>query len=126
MKKLIKKLSILMMSAIMILSTVVLAQAEEVNNDTEEVVEYTKMVSASTYASTYAIPSGYTIKATITGNNVNLRNYSGVSLGQLNKGDVVYLKYTDVTVINGIPSRRCYSPKHGYYGYVSISYMNIN
>lgn len=122
MKKLKKVLSLLMMSAMLILPTAISAQAEEVKNDTKEVVTNN---TNETIASTQSIPSGYTIKATINANNVNLRNYSGVSLGQLHKGEVVYLKSTSVTIVNGVPSRHCYSPKHGYYGYVSISYMDI-
>lgn len=122
MKKFKKVLSLLMMSAMLVLPMAMPVQADEVKNDTKEVVTYnTNEINASTQS----IPSGYTIKATINANNVNLRNYSGVSLGQLHKGEVVYLKSTSVTVVNGIPSRYCYSPKHGYYGYVSISYMDI-
>ncbi|MBD5135816.1 MAG: hypothetical protein HDT39_07625 [Lachnospiraceae bacterium] len=116
MKKFMKKsVSLLMAGAMVIMPITMSAQAKEIDNNTNE-------INASTYST---IPSGYTIKATITGDNVNIRNYSGVSLGHLNKseGDVIYLKSTAVTVINGIPSRYGYSPKHKCYGYVSISYM---
>ena len=118
MKKFKKAVSLLMMSAMMILPVALPIQAKEA-----EKIE--NITADKNVAVTQSIPSGYNIKAKITGDNVNIRRYSGEIIGQLHKseGDVVYLKDTSVTVVNGIPSRYCYSPKHSSYGYVSISYL---
>lgn len=114
MKKFKKVVSLLMMSAMLVLPMAMPVQAEEVENITIDQKD----------AVTQAIPSGFTQKAEINANNVNLRNGSWVSLGQLNKGDIIYLDNTPVQVIHGYPSRRCYSVKHGLIGYVYISYID--
>lgn len=114
MKKIIKSLSILMMTTMIILPTAVSTQAEEIEDIT---------IGQET-AVTQSIPSGFTKKATINANNVNLRNGSWVSLGQLHKGDTIYLDNTGVHVINGYPSKRCYSVRHELIGYVYINYID--
>lgn len=115
MKKLIKTLSILMMSAMLILPAAVSTQAEEVDNDTKEVVEYNMQEA----------PNGF-----ISTNNVNLRkgpNTSTASLGQLNYQDLVYA----TNVGYDYTGRKWYYCKvlsgnnKGKEGYVAAEYVAI-
>lgn len=115
MKKLIKTLSILMMSAMLILPAAVSTQAEEVNNNTKEVVEYSTRATK-----------------TIKGNGVYLRkgpSTSSASLGQLNYGDTVDTS----SVVYDASGRKWYRCKvistksgklDGLEGYVAAQYID--
>lgn len=118
MKKIRLLLSSLMISAMVILPASVSAQAEEIANVNTN--------DSTISAVALAVPSGFTKKATINANNVNLRNSSWVSLGQMQKGDTVYLDFTDVRIWNGNVMVHCYSVRHGLIGYVCQSYYDLN
>lgn len=111
MKKLIKTLSILMMSAMMILPAAVSTQAEEVNNDTNEVVTYAKAKFGN---------------ATINADGVRIRKGPGTSatiVGLLYKGDRVktyYQAYGDGKWFYYIET------ESGVKGYVVTSYLNYD
>ncbi len=105
-----------MISAMVILPTSMSVQAEEIANSNTN--------SSTISAVVQAVPSGFTKKATINANNVNLRNSSWVSLGQMNKGDIIYLDLNDVRIWNGNVMVHCYSVRHGLVGYVCNTYYN--
>ncbi len=108
MKKLVKTLSILMMSAILILPVSMPVQAEEIDNDTNESV-------------TYDIAAYWNAK--ITGDGVNIRYGASLStavLGQLYTGDLVHVFYET----DGSGLRWCYIRTHsGITGYVAAQYV---
>ena len=111
MKKLMKSLSILMMSAMLILPTAISTQAEEINNDTKEVVTYAeaKFGNATINADGVRIRKGPSTSATI--------------VGLLYKGDRVkasYQAYGDGKWFYYIET------ESGVKGYVVTSYLTFN
>lgn len=85
MNKVVKTLSILMMSAILILPVFTTVQAEEINNNTTEVVTYAKAKFGN---------------ASIKGNGIRLRKGPGTSatiLGLLYDGDRIKLIHQEYT-----------------------------
>lgn len=71
------------------------------------------------------------ISAEITGNGVRLRKtpgLSGVSLGQMNKGDWVTLWFEEPDYLveaDGMTWVHCYSHKIGKSGYVAAQYVDL-
>ena len=110
MKKFKRSLSLLMMSAMLILPISLPAQAKEIDNYTKESVTY----NTAKYGN-----------ATIIANNVNIRKGPGTSyasLGQLNYGDRIKLSTSIVHDASGRVWQSCYT-ESGLFGFVALNYV---
>lgn len=130
MKKLIKTLSILMMSVMLILPAAVSTHAEEVNNDTNEVVEYNTngaiLDNSKTNPNFSKLARAFSPNATINANGVRIRkgpSTSATIAGLLYNGDRVkayYQAYGDGKWFYYIET------ESGIKGYVVTSYLTFD
>ena len=120
MKKFKKVLSLLMMSAMLVLPMAMPVQAEEVDNNAKD-----NVVSAVTARASYTSP------ATITGNNVALRSAPSLNASiklYLQKGNSVHVDKNNLEQSSdGKWWYPCKYTKNGnvYYGYVAAQYVHV-
>lgn len=114
MKKLKKVVSMLMISALFILPTSMSTQAEE-----------SEVIKKESNVITLSVSDDFEKTGYVNANNVNLRNSSWVSLGQMNYGDAVYLDFSDVRIWNGNVMIHCYSVTLKQEGFVCQSYVTV-
>ena len=115
MKKIKLFLTLLMISAMLILPTSLSVQAEEIGNFNIKGIDDIEKVAIKAVI--------FEKNAIVTGDGVNLRNSSWTVLEKMYKGETIYLDFDDVKIWNGNVMVHCKRAKTGTEGYFSNTYV---